>query len=234
MQYRYSGIVVFIIGLGLCLWVYWNRRGRGVIEFGAAGGSRTPSEINAAQRPDDVWPESPNWQTGLTPQQVNEGLSLRVARQGGPLQVWKNKLQASRIEAETIRDIKVTPEIGAFFDKVEKHLNEKGPMIDTRGAQITSVLEAKEALVDFGKLYSFSIPGKAALHNGIVFFAPQAIAKLARSRIHPNGGEIKVPDNFSKGWAIKFSEKNRIILYKWDFNEAPPKDGILGIETEFK
>ena len=61
-----------------------------------------------------------------------------------------------------------------------------------------------------------SIPSKAALHNGVVYFAPQAIAKLAPSRIHPKGSEIKVPDNFSRGWAIKLSERDRIILYKWD------------------
>ena len=196
--------------------------------------SRNASENKLARPKVDDVPKESNWQTGLSPQQITDELFRREAQQGGPLQVWKNKLQARRQEAETIKDIKVTAELGAFLDKVQQYLYESEPMIDTKEAQISSVLEAKEACVVIAKFYSFTIPAKAALHNGVVYFAPPAIAKLPPSRINPKGGEIKVPHNFSQGWAIKLSERDRIILYKWNFNERPPGDGVLGIETEFE
>lgn len=231
--YWCAGILI-LISLGIFLWFHRNREINNANELSNSSALRTSPETNASHPQNGNDPETANWQTGLTPQQVIDGLRLRETQQGGPLQVWKNKLEAKKKEAETITNVKVTPEIGTFFDKVRGHLYEYEPMIDTKGAQISSVIEAKQATVVVAKFYGFSIPSKAALHNGVVYFAPQATAKLAPSRIHPKGSEIKVPDNFSKGWAIKLSERDRIILYKWDFNESPPEDGILGIETEFE
>ena len=226
--------IIAVVTLCVFLWFHRNRQSNNANEAGKSSAHRTPLVADAGRPQNGDDPEAANWQTGLTPQQVIDGLRLREAQQGGPLQVWKNKLEAKKTEAETINNVKVTPEIGTFFDKVQKHLYEYEPMIDTKDAQISSVIEAKEATVVVANFYGGSIPSKAALHNGVVYFAPQATAKLAPSRIHPKGSEIKVPDNFSQGWAIKLSERDRIILYKWDFNESPPDDGVLAIETEFE
>jgi len=228
-------LIAVIIAFSAFIFYITTDEAPGIAVADKAGTSRNPSENKPARPKVDDVPKESNWQTGLTPQQVIDGLRLREAQQGGPLQVWKNKLEAKKTKAETIKNVKVTPKMGAFFEKVQNQLYEKGPIIDTKGAQISSVAEAKQATVVVADFYfGGSIPSKAALHNGVVYFAPQAIAKLAPSRIHPKGSEIKVPDNFSKGWAIKLSERDRIVLYKWDFNESPPEDGILGIETELE
>jgi hypothetical protein len=169
-----------------------------------------------------------------TNQEVIDQMNREISAQGGALQVWKNQLNAVQSEAKQIRNIKLNSKNKLFFEKVEKFLYEWDPLVDVEDAEIASFLEAKQACVVFTKRYSLPTPSKAANHNGISFFAPPSTAKLLPSRIHPKGVEISIPDNFSQGWAIKMSEKKRIILYRWNFNELPPEDGIVGIETEWE
>jgi hypothetical protein len=175
-----------------------------------------------------------NWQTGLTQHQILDELRRREAEAGGALQIWKRKLVAVKNDAKTIKSIKITPEAVRFFDKVEKSLTEDEPLVHAENAKIADIVEAKEAYVVYSNQYHFPLPSKVAIHNGIVYFAPPSRAELLPSREHPDGGEIKVPDNFSRGRAIKLDEITHLRLYRWNFNRFPPEDGILGIETEFE
>ena len=60
----------------------------------------------------------------------------------------------------------------------------------------------------------------------MVYFAPAATTKNGL------GKEIKVPNDFSKGVALKMNEKNHVKRFEWDFHLIPPADGVVGIATE--
>ncbi|MES2468573.1 MAG: hypothetical protein V4675_14805 [Verrucomicrobiota bacterium] len=188
-------------------------------------------EINQVM--DSKFSNSDGREKVLTNQEVIDKINREVAAEGGPLQVWKNRLKSVESEAAQIKLIKHTPETRAFFDKAEQSLLEWDYLVTTEGAQMTSLAEAKAACVLYAKRYSLAVPSRAASHNGIVYFMPSMKPRQTYRRGDPNNN-IPIPDDFSIGWAIKIAEKNQIEIYRWNFNELPQADGVVGIRTELE
>jgi hypothetical protein len=193
-----------------------------------------PPLIDAAPRIEGN--EGVNWQQGLTPDQISERLEANVQKRGGRLQVWKDNMKRVQGRAERIKDVKLTPELERFLDKVDLALLEYQVITTSAGARLAGLMEAKQAYWACMENY-YVAPTKAVLRNDLVYFTTDLDAEVDVT-LHHHEDFLKLKtmkrQNFSRGWAIKLGEKDTIMLYHWNFNLFPPADGIIGIATEFE
>ncbi|MDB6070748.1 MAG: hypothetical protein JWL81_1919 [Verrucomicrobiales bacterium] len=188
------------------------------------------------QKPVNIAEERPrpperefNDQQGLSGQEIYEKVMAEMEAKGGGLQMWKDDMQRVTQEAQQIKTVKMTPELATYLDKVNASLWGGGQFFNGEGIEITSLLDAKRAAVLDARQSSlpfYTIPSKAVLYKNVVYFAPASPGKNGL------GEDIPVPNDFSKGIALKMDEKNYIKRYVWNFHKKPPADGIIGITTE--
>lgn len=104
----------------------------------------TPGVSAAGAEPPIEGNEGVNWQQGLTPDQISEQLEADVEKRGGRLQVWKDNMKRVQGRAERIKNVKLTPELEQFLDKVDLALHECDVLITIKGARVEGLMEAKQ------------------------------------------------------------------------------------------
>ena len=150
--------------------------------------------------------------------------------------MWKDNMKRVQGRAERIKNVKLTPELERFLDKVDLALHECDVLINVKGTWLAGLVEAKQAYWAYKESYHVA-PTKAVLRNDVVYFTIDLDAEVDATLPYQEEflklKTMKMPD-FSHGWAIKLGEKDSIRLYDWNFNVFPPADGIIGIATEFE